>query len=852
MIPLFERRDVIDFPFSAIAFAKHLSQLDTRVKDLMASRKEEKGAKSAFDMPNRSGLAFVSHKSKRDANAKRDRTEAALFLPKMGVWSRIYLRLEAAFLLLAANWKDDCERRNARFLWSATAMAFGAAFYYQLPDEPNFYILLAIAFLSIAWLWRRAHNGALDFWLLLAISGLSGLTIAVYHGQFSSTASLPYAFSSSVTGVIEHIDYRQTKAQQDERWTIRVQSIDGVAKEDLPNRLLLVRKSLGSRFEIGSKIRVRARLLPLSNPAYPGGFDYGRYLWARSIGGQGYMARSIALLAIPGEQTSLWDRFSFAIEQKRNAIATYISKNIEGEAHGLAIALAVGKRDYLDSSVENDLRHSGLAHILAISGLHMALVAMSIFWGSRALLACIPRLALAFPIKQWAAFTALVCAAGYLLLSGGSVATIRAFAMTAVFLMAILLGRSALTLHNLSLALILVVILQPYTMVEAGMQMSFAATTILIASYDRIRVWRLQRGLQDRFDVTTGHLNWQIWDIVGKIGGWVGGIAATSLLAGFAVLPFSLAHFQQMAPLGLLANVMAMPILMIIVMPFGLVSVFLVPMGLQSLTMPIAAWGLELVIASASWIADKSDERLLVVSGHGIQLSLFVLVFAIFAIHRKYLAWLAIMPLGIAVICWRVAVLPDLWIPEKGNKVAFRGDDNRWHMLGASRMTLDISGLLKFDGDPRVLLTESREERSMVKSSLFVSQNSEKSGCDKLACFAMHLKRTDGTETKLSVGLVRHPSAFQEACLNHDIVVSKVPIPADCKQPKLLFGPRVLNQGGARFLWFDPVKPPTIRTDQTSPKMGSNDVTSNSAAKLSGEWEIRERQSRSKGYRPWH
>ena len=133
-----------------------------------------------------------------------------------------------------------------------------------------------------------------------------------------------------------------------------------------------------------------AHLTPLLQPVYPGSFDYGRYLWSRSIGGQGYLSNSIERL--PEKTKSGWQGLVHdvrdSIERTRQAVARYILHRVDGEAGGFAVALAVGKRDFLADNVETSLRRSGLAHILAISGLHMALVAMSVFWGVRGILPC--------------------------------------------------------------------------------------------------------------------------------------------------------------------------------------------------------------------------------------------------------------------------------------------------------------------------------------------------------------------------------------------------------------------------------------------------------------------------------
>ena len=384
---------------------------------------------------------------------------------------------------------------------------------------------------------------------------LLGVTAASFHARFSTTVPLGKAFSGQIVGVVERIEYRVVNGRAEQRWTVSVEGIKGLDPDSTPKKLLLVRKSSTEPFHVGERLQMRAHLTPLQRPAYPGGFDYGRYLWVRAIGGQGYLSKDIKRLPAVhhGGFEGLSKVVRLEIEQVRHRIAIYLKERLSDRASGLAIALAVGKRDYLDHEIEDALRQSGLAHILAISGMHMALVAMSIFWGARFLFSLLPAIALHKPTKQWAAVLALICAFGYLILSGSSVATLRAFLMTSVFLVAILAGRPALTMHNLCLSMIILIVVQPYSIVEAGMQMSFAATAALIATYDRLRrrdshLFEVSQLSIFNHDAISSRL---LMPIVGA-GRWIAGIGVTSLIAGLAVLPFSVAHFQQMAPLDCL------------------------------------------------------------------------------------------------------------------------------------------------------------------------------------------------------------------------------------------------------------------------------------------------------------
>ena len=188
----------------------------------------------------------------------------------------------------------------------------------------------------------------------------------------------------------------------------------------------------------------------------------------------------------------------------------------------------------------------------------MALVAGVVFFVVRAFLALSPALAMRHAIKKWAALAALVAAFLYLLLSGAEVATQRSFIMTAIVLIAVMVDRSALTMRNLALAALGVMLLAPEAVVHPSFQMSFAATLALMAAYERGLPW------------TTAGANTSLGARVALWGGReIVALILASLVAGLATTPYAAFHFHRLAPFGVLANLLAMPIVSIWVMPIG-------------------------------------------------------------------------------------------------------------------------------------------------------------------------------------------------------------------------------------------------------------------------------------------
>ena len=201
----------------------------------------------------------------------------------------------------------------------------------------------------------------------------------------------------------------------------------------------------------------------------------------------------------------------------------------------------------------------------------MAVVAGIVFFFIRAVLGLSPSLASRHPIKKWAAFGALIAAAFYLLLSGAEVATQRSFIMIAIVLIGVMLDRPALTFRTLAVAAIVVLSLAPQAIVHPSFQMSFAATLALIAAYQSGQQWQPDQ------DSTLGR-GVALWGVREFFG-----LLLASLVAGYATTPYAAYHFHRLAPYGVLANLLAMPVVSAAVMPMGILGVVMMPFGFDGL-----------------------------------------------------------------------------------------------------------------------------------------------------------------------------------------------------------------------------------------------------------------------------
>jgi competence protein ComEC len=309
--------------------------------------------------------------------------------------------------------------------WLPVAFGFGIVAYFSADREPAWWaaVALAIAGLVITVL---ARHRAIGFPLVLGLTAVAAgfATATLQTERIAHPILRSPAASVLVSGFVEVREERE----RSDRIVVRVQAIEGSLAKPAPERVrVAVRK--GSAPAVGSFVEFKTRLSPPMQPLRPGGYDFARDMYFQRIGASGYALGAIKAKAPPVAR-GFWLQYATVIDDVREAIDKRIRAVMPGDNGSIASALITGKRDAISTPVNDAMYVSSLAHVLSISGYHMAVVAGIVFFFIRAGLALFPSLASRYPIKKWAALCALLAAGLYLLLSGAEVATQRSFIMT--------------------------------------------------------------------------------------------------------------------------------------------------------------------------------------------------------------------------------------------------------------------------------------------------------------------------------------------------------------------------------------------------------------------------------------
>ncbi len=582
--------------------------------------------------------------------------------PKTGriAFSRLAIRMRER-LAGGRTLAEDFAQERAYghfFLFVPVFLGAGAAFWFAAASDPSPYLLVLLACAAFWPAWRLRHR---EDWIALAAGGVFlvplGMLLAAMESGRLDTVILDAPVTTEITG---RVLSRESDQKGAIRYRIALETTRDPVLKRAPEVVTLLTRSRHEPIAIGEGIAGRARLGPPSGPALAGLNDFAFDAYFAGTGAVGYFYG--APRESPASEAGSYERIRQVVAVWRNNLTEHIRNRIGGDAGAIAAALVTAEQRAIDPQTVEALRQAGLAHVLAISGLNMVLAAGTFLVGARMLMAMIPGFAERYPAKKIAAAGALVMVTLYILVSGGAISAVRSWIMICVMLVAVLFGRSAISLRNVAISAILILAVTPSAVTNPGFQMSYAATLGLVAGY---AAWRERPKRQER---RAGPF--QLFG--GSFGRFFGGLLLSSLIGSVSTLIYSIGHFHRIPAYGLAGNLLAMPVISIVVMPFGLIAMLLMPFGLDAIPFAIMGKGIEWMIALSNWVASWKGE---IVIGHIAPLAFLLIgvgggLLCILRTRLRHAGTLLTI-VGIGVALWpdgRQA--PEILISEDGRLVA--------------------------------------------------------------------------------------------------------------------------------------------------------------------------------------
>ncbi len=659
------------------------------------------------------------------------------------------------------------EQRDRLILWSPVFLAIGIGFYFSLKFEPP--AIFGIGTLAVvAALWVLFRPLRLESWrgyaLWLVTGGVLLIVLGFCTAQFrtgiiQTPVLLKERSPVTVEGRVIVID----KLEEGKGTRIILNDIDIERLEPsiTPARIRLkIRQE--TDLNIGDRVSVLAGLKPPSAPVEPGAFDFQRYAYFKKLGAFGFAYRAPEVIE-HGNAGS----FSQNLESLRQVIRSKVEGSLEYPSAAIATALLTGERTSISEDDWEALRASGLSHMLAISGLHVGLVASVIFMSVRFFMALFPSFALRYPIKKYAAAIALLGALGYTFIVGGTIPTIRALLMTGTVLCAIMLDRMPFSLRLVAIAAFLVLLVLPESLLGASFQMSFAAVTALIFFYELARPylssWHRQAGFIRRLLL------------------YFVGVCMTTVIATLATMPLALFHFQHLAVYGIIANLFAVPLMAFVVMPFAVLGYVLMPLGIEGVGLNIMGLGIDGILSIAHGVTDI-PESIQTPAAMPLSALLWFVSAALFCIlWRGKGRVLALVPVIFAVIVIVQYSPPDILVSSSGKLTSFR--DSQGKIWISSRQSDRFTGEIW-----------ARRNGQLPEDTQKWSENPDIL-CGEEGCRV--------TQNGQRIAFTIHQGGQAEDCAWADVMVSKEPLRVKNCQADTAIGFFDLWREGAHAIWLD-------------------------------------------------
>lgn len=688
-------------------------------------------------------------------------------------------------------------------------LGFGIGCYFALPFEPDHDLILLAVLLPLLALWPARHaRGRLFPFLCLLAAFAVGIGVASLRTAWTEAPVLEKERIFRLSGVVTMVEPFADGPR------VRLEKLRYSGRPPPPDhRPLAVRIKLKRNAPapaIGVRLALLAKLRPPPRAAWPGGYDFARAAWFRRLGAVGFALSNADIMPqAETDRPGLRFRLILALESFRASVGQHIRATVPGQAGAIAEALITGARGGVSAETLRIMRDSGLAHLLAISGLHLGLVAGAVFFLCRAMLVRSEYLALHYPIKKWAALAALVTAFAYLLLAGATVPTRRAFLMTGLALLAVMLDRQAISLRLVAVAAAVVLLLQPESLLGASFQMSFAAVTALVAVYEAWRRsgWRAHPLLSHA--THTGGAGGDHSRFMLRILFYFLAISVTTIVASLATAPFAWHHFGRIAHYGLLANLLAIPLMAFWIMPTGLFAVLLMPVGLEALPLSLMARGIDVLLWLAAAVADLdgaarqvvplADWGLYLVVGGGLWLILRASLWRFLGLP-VILAGLILPPL------WQRP--PHIMLAESGRLAALAPQSGSGVGEEAGELWLSAPGREKFAamiwarqsglavaGDWQTLqarLAAAAETDAETDAPPDAPKGATRLACDSLSCRAI----LQGYRIAFS----RDPRSLAEDCRTADIVIADIYLPRRACDADLVIDPPRLYREGTHLI----------------------------------------------------
>lgn len=674
--------------------------------------------------------------------------------------------------------------RERWVLWLPVLIGLGITIYFSLTFEPQIYESGSFLTLTscLALISRRRFPALSLISLMLAIMAV-GFFSAATHSHYAKSNKIKETDKPIwVRGTVETIDvmnYGNRLILKDlDLW----QPESGkFSKNEIPEKIRVnIRTKMEDGIGSGSRVEFRAILgKPPARPVYPNAYDFSMFAYFNKIGAVGYSISDVKIRHKEKQESTINENIREEIT--RRIIANFSGDKQREQAGAIATALITGQDGGISKKILEDMRVSGLGHLLSISGLHMALVMASCFFFLRFICALFPSFALKYDSKKPAAIFALIIGLLYLLITGLPIPAVRSYVMAMLFFTAIIFSRPVTPMRSVAWAAILILLYDPYSITTPSFQMSFGAVIALIAffekPYSKMFPYLMGVSLPKKFLM------------------YFFGVIISSIVAGAATSPYAIYHFGRYANYSLLANLVAIPITSFWVMPLGIISVVMMPLGFEGFFLDMMGYGTEIIIDYTAYIANLGGADLRIIKPDSIFIWLVTIGGLWLCLWESRIRLLGFLPIAAAfIILILPSNLPDIIADGDGKIFALRNNDGALAFSNQRTGRYAKEQWLAANGQKKALRLDAEIKKGNIDAEC------EAGICqyNKSGLIALITDKNPDVQK------------FQEKCGTADIIIITKTGNLDCEDKKdytILIQAEDLKKNGTYLVWLkNPIK----------------------------------------------
>ena len=538
-------------------------------------------------------------------------------------------------------------------------IGIGICLYFSLNNEPNFYFnISAFILLIIIWIISKIYvtkNGSISIGYVFSTIFLT-ISLGFFVSQIRTIYVNTYMLSKDIKKPISFLAKVDSCEKTEKGLKFIVSEVRGKHNDTAIelckkiNRLHLT--WIGSKareyhqdYLPGSDVLFRATLSAINPQAFPGAYDFKKQLYFKRISARGFINK---LPKVVKENDS--PSINLYIEQLRHKINKIIERNLPVDTAAVAKAFTTGNTAGVSKKLRSNFVNSGIAHLLAISGLHMGIIGMCIFWLSRIILCCIPRISMFYDIKKISAVMSWIITLFYLCISGRSVSSIRAFVMHTIIAIAILMDRTAFTMRSVAVAATGIMLVTPEAILFPSFQMSFGAVMAIVAFYEGS--WRPPKSLR-----------------------WLSEIALTTIVASIPTSIITAFVFNQLTLNSVLSNIIAIPLTMFCVMPVAIIALFAMPFGLEKMPLLLMGFGIDLLIKLAEGMSKLPGSFFVMPTPTPLVMGCILFPGLLFMLIKHRIRFLGLICSLSGIVYYFYQPMPDVFIAPYGKTIGIKTDD---------------------------------------------------------------------------------------------------------------------------------------------------------------------------------